>query len=176
MGGSSLCPEVLKQTFGTAPGHLKLHVLDTTDPGAIAAAAAKIALKKTLFIVASKSGGTIEVMSLFKHFWGRLEKAGVKAPGAQFVAITDPGTSLEKLAREKSFRKTFLSRADVGGRFSALTYFGLVPAALIGVERGKTAWTAPPGKPTPAGRKAKRTRGCPSAPGSAPPWKPAATR
>lgn len=134
MGGSSLCPEVLRQTFGTAPGGLKLHVLDTTDPGAIAAASAKIVLKKTLFLVASKSGGTIEVMSLFKHFWGRLEKTGVKTPGAQFVAITDPGTSLEKLARDRAFRKTFLSRADVGGRFSALTFFGLVPAALIGVS------------------------------------------
>lgn len=134
MGGSSLCPEVLKQTFGTAPGHMRLHVLDTTDPGAIAATAVKLSLKKTLFIVSSKSGGTIEVLSLFKHFWGRLEKAGVKTPGSQFIAITDPKTSLEALARERGFRKTFLSRADVGGRFSALTFFGLVPAALIGVR------------------------------------------
>lgn len=134
MGGSSLCPEVLRQTFGTAPGYLRLHVLDTTDAAAIAAVEGKVTLKKTLFLVSSKSGGTIEVLSLFKHFLGRLEKAGVRTPGAQFAAITDPGTSLEQLAREKSFRKTFLSRADVGGRFSALTHFGLVPAALIGVN------------------------------------------
>jgi glucose-6-phosphate isomerase len=134
MGGSSLCPEVLRLTFGTKPGFLRLHVLDTTDPGAIAAVDKKINLKKTLFLMSSKSGGTIEVVSLFKYFWARLEKSVGKNPGRHFVAITDPDTSLGTLAKEKKFRNIFLSRSDVGGRFSALTFFGLVPAALIGLD------------------------------------------
>lgn len=134
MGGSSLCPEVLRLTFGPQRGFLRLHVLDTTDPGALAAVTTKIDLKKTLFLVSSKSGGTIEVVSLFKYFWALMENAKIKNPGEHFVAITDPGTTLEKLAKTKSFRHTFSARADVGGRFSALTFFGLVPAALMGLD------------------------------------------
>lgn len=134
MGGSSLCPEVLRQTFGIKPGFLRLTVLDTTDPAAIAAVAKRANLRKTLFLVSSKSGGTIEVSSLFRFFWAKVEAVRSGKAGEQFVAITDPGTPLEKLARERGFRHTFLAPADVGGRFSALTFFGLVPAALIGVD------------------------------------------
>lgn len=134
MGGSSLAPEVLRLTFGAAKGGLPLSVLDTTDPERILAVERKGPLKKTLFIVSSKSGGTIEVMSLFKYFFSKVETLRGGAAGNQFIAVTDPGTSLEKLAREKGFRKIFTAPEDVGGRFSALTYFGLVPAALLGVD------------------------------------------
>lgn len=134
MGGSSLCPEVLRQTFGTKKGWLRLHVLDTTDPAAIRDVLKKIKLPKTLFIVSSKSGGTIEVMSLFRFFWAKLQKASKGPTGRHFVAVTDPGTSLERLARDRAFSRIFLSPPDVGGRFSALTPFGLLPAALIGLD------------------------------------------
>ncbi len=128
MGGSSLCPEVLRLSFGVAPGFPDLRVLDSTDPAAVRAASAGIDLEKTLFLVASKSGGTIEVTSFYQHFAGL-----VRRPDA-FVAITDPGSSLEKLAKERGFRRVFLNPVDIGGRYSALTYFGLVPAVLIGVN------------------------------------------
>lgn len=134
MGGSSLCPEVLRLTFGSAKDGLKLFVLDTTDPGQIMDVEKAVPLKKTLFIVSSKSGGTIEVMSLFRHFYAKVEKVKKANPGENFIAVTDPGTSLEKLAREKGFARVFSTPEDVGGRFSALTYFGLVPAALLGVD------------------------------------------
>jgi transaldolase/glucose-6-phosphate isomerase len=128
MGGSSLAPEVLYSTFGAAPGALTLKVLDTTDPASIRAVEESIDLRRTLFIVASKSGTTIETMSHLAYFWE-------KAPdGRHFIAITDAGTPLEKLARERGFRKVFLNPPDIGGRYSALSYFGLVPAALIGAD------------------------------------------
>ncbi len=133
MGGSSLAPEVLKSVFQN-PKYPRLHVLDTTDPAWISAVNSLLDLKRTLFIFASKSGGTIEPSSQFKYFWGLLKKAGVKRPGENFIAITDAGTGLEKLAREKNFLRTFLNPSDVGGRFSALSYFGLVPAALCGAD------------------------------------------
>ena len=133
MGGSSLAPEVMRTVF-QSPKHPKLTVLDTTDPGWILAVAEKLDLKKTLFIFASKSGVTIEPAAQFKYFWSLLKKAGVKKPGNQFAAITDPGTPLAALAKEKKFRKVFLNAADIGGRFSALSYFGLVPAALCGAD------------------------------------------
>jgi transaldolase/glucose-6-phosphate isomerase len=133
MGGSSLAPEVLRSVF-QSPKHLRLHVLDTTDPGWILSVTKKLDLKKTLFIFASKSGGTIEPSSQFKYFWGLLKKAGVKKPGNNFAAITDPGTGLAKLADEKKFRRIFLNFPDIGGRFSALSYFGMVPAALCGAD------------------------------------------
>lgn len=136
MGGSSLCPEVLRQTFGSVKGGLKLFVLDTTDPGQILEAEKAVPLRKTLFIVSSKSGGTIEVMSLFRYFFAKLEKLKKQKAGENFVAVTDPATGLEKLAREKGFRRVFTTPEDVGGRFSALTYFGLVPAALMGIDVG----------------------------------------
>jgi len=137
MGGSSLCPEVLRQVFGTAPGFLRLTVLDTTDPGALRAASRGLNLRRTLFVVSSKSGGTIEVASLFSHFWARIEKGMRAGAGRRFIAITDPGTALETLARERGFRAVFRAPPDVGGRYSALTFFGLLPAALLGLDLDK---------------------------------------
>jgi transaldolase/glucose-6-phosphate isomerase len=138
MGGSSLCPDVMRNTFGAIKGHPTLHVLDTTDPATILGVRAKITLNKTLFIVASKSGETTETLSHFAYFWDQVTKndKNTKA-GRQFAAITDPGTSLEKLAREHAFRWVFPNPPDIGGRYSALSYFGLVPAALIGVHVGE---------------------------------------
>ena len=126
MGGSSLAPEVFVRTFGEADGALELIVLDTTHPVTIERVASGLELPKTLFVVASKSGGTTETLSHFAHFWEATPN------GNQIVAITDPGTSLESLAREHGFRALFLNPDDIGGRYSALSYFGLVPAALIG--------------------------------------------
>jgi transaldolase/glucose-6-phosphate isomerase len=136
MGGSSLAPEVMSLMFPPMlsgeprrDGGLSLSVLDSTDPAQIAAAEARGPLDKTLFILSSKSGGTAEVNALFDYFWA---KTG--ANGSQWIAITDPGTLLEKLAIEKGFRRAFLADPNVGGRYSALTAFGLVPAALMGID------------------------------------------
>ena len=129
MGGSSLAPEVLSKTFGAQQGYPTLVMLDTTDPTQIKQTEQSLDLKRSLFIVSSKSGGTIETSSLFEYFF---EKAGRN--GAQFIAITDPSSSLEAQARENKFRDIFLNPADIGGRYSALSYFGLVPAALIGID------------------------------------------
>ncbi|WP_205699283.1 bifunctional transaldolase/phosoglucose isomerase [Conexibacter sp. SYSU D00693] len=120
MGGSSLAPEVFRRSFGA-----ELHVLDTTDPEAVRAAP----LDGALFVVSSKSGGTVETMSAFHHFW---EATG--GDGSRFVAITDPGTSLEALGRERGFRRVFRNDPEIGGRYSALSYFGIVPAALAGCD------------------------------------------
>jgi transaldolase/glucose-6-phosphate isomerase len=129
MGGSSLAPEVLRRSFGgRRHDRLQLHVLDSTDPGAVLAQEHAIDLERTLFIVSTKSGGTIETISLFEHFWS------LRPHGEQYVAITDPGSSLQALASERAFRRTFLNDPDVGGRYSALTFFGLVPAALMGID------------------------------------------
>jgi transaldolase/glucose-6-phosphate isomerase len=127
MGGSSLCVEVMRDTLGVARGYPKMFILDTTDPATIRALERKIDAKKTMFIIASKSGGTVETLSHYKYF-------AAKAPAQNFIAITDPGSGLEKLAREKGFRRVFLNPADIGGRYSALSLFGLVPAALMGVD------------------------------------------
>jgi len=132
MGGSSLAPEVLWQTFGAAPEHPSLHVLDSTDPRAVQQVEQAGDLARTLFIISSKSGTTQESDSFFRYFW---ERSGRR--GSQFVAITDPGTPLERLAGERGFRRAFLNPSDIGGRYSALSYFGLVPAALIGVDVGR---------------------------------------
>ncbi|HEY8840912.1 MAG TPA: bifunctional transaldolase/phosoglucose isomerase, partial [Candidatus Dormibacteraeota bacterium] len=138
MGGSSLCPDVLRNTFGAIKGHPTLHVLDTTDPATILGVRAKIKLGKTLFIVASKSGETTETLSHFAYFWDQVTKTSKNGKaGRQFAAITDAGTSLEKLAQEHGFRWVFPNPPDIGGRYSALSYFGLVPAALIGVNVGE---------------------------------------
>ncbi|MBZ0198689.1 MAG: bifunctional transaldolase/phosoglucose isomerase [Ignavibacteriaceae bacterium] len=133
MGGSSLAPEVFFKTFGKQEGYPTLSVCDSTHPDAVKALNDKLDLNRTLFIVASKSGGTTETMSFFYFFYSELKKL-TATPGNNFIAITDPDSSLEKLASEKQFRKIFLTQPNVGGRFSALTYFGLVPAALIGVD------------------------------------------
>ena len=128
MGGSSLAPEVLRRSFGHTDGYPVLHVLDSTDAGRIASVQAAVELSNTLFIVSSKSGGTIEPLSLLAHFWSLVDD------GRSFVAITDPGSGLAKLARERSFRRTFLGDPDIGGRYSALSPFGVVPAALMGID------------------------------------------
>jgi glucose-6-phosphate isomerase len=128
MGGSSLAPEMLAKTFGTAADFLDLRILDSTDPAAVRDADAGFEPAKTLYIVSSKSGTTTEPDSFYRHFWE-------KSPdGKHFVAITDPGSPLSKLAAEKGFRRVFTNPADIGGRYSALSLFGLVPAALLGLD------------------------------------------
>jgi len=135
MGGSSLGPEVIRRTFGSAPGFPELIVLDSTLPRAIIDVGNRIDPARTLFLVSSKSGGTIEPNSLYKHFRGAVEATGAKgAPGDRFAAITDPGTSLAALAASDGFRRLFENPPDIGGRYSVLSFFGLVPAALIGVD------------------------------------------
>ncbi len=134
MGGSSLGPEVLRRTFPSTRGFPRLIVLDSTVPGAVREVSKTIHLSRTLFILASKSGGTIEVMSLFAYFWQAVTRAKGNTGGNQFIAITDPGTSLSSLAHERGFRTTFVNPPDIGGRYSVLSYFGLVPAALIGLN------------------------------------------
>jgi transaldolase/glucose-6-phosphate isomerase len=136
MGGSSLAPEVFMTTFGNAPGYPPMTVLDSTHPDSVQRTADSIDLAKTLFLVSSKSGGTTETLSFFKFFH---KAAGVVKddPGKNFVVITDPGSPLETLAAEKKLRRAFSSPPDVGGRYSALTYFGLIPAALIGMNLHK---------------------------------------
>ncbi len=134
MGGSSLCPDVMRNTFGSAKGHPKLHVLDTTDPATILAVRSKIRIQDSLFIVASKSGETTETLSHFAYFWDQFGADGAGPAGRHFAAITDPGTSLDKLAQQHGFRWIFRNPPDIGGRYSALSYFGLVAAALIGVD------------------------------------------
>ncbi|MCA1831278.1 MAG: bifunctional transaldolase/phosoglucose isomerase [Actinomycetota bacterium] len=128
MGGSSLAPEVLRTTLGVADGALDLVVLDTTHPATVARVTQDLDLPHTLFVVASKSGTTIETLSHLAYFWDKVQD------GTHFVAITDPGTSLAALGRERGFRGIFLNPPDIGGRYSALSLFGLVPAALIGAD------------------------------------------
>jgi glucose-6-phosphate isomerase len=123
MGGSSLAPEVLKKTFESK----QLHVLDTTHPAMIRHAEASLDLSKTMFIVSSKSGGTLETLSHFEYFWTKVEK------GEQFIAITDPGSALEQLANTRAMR-VFAGEPTIGGRYSALSPFGIVPAALMGID------------------------------------------
>jgi transaldolase / glucose-6-phosphate isomerase len=133
MGGSSLAPEVFQKTFGNRRGFPELTVLDTTHPVAVDSLEKKLDLSQSLFLVSSKSGTTVEPLSFFRYFWSKVGR-NTNTPGRHFVAITDPGTSLERLARERSFRRIFLAYPEVGGRYSALTEFGLVPAALIGMD------------------------------------------
>ena len=133
MGGSSLAPEVLRVIFGKKEGYPTLHVLDTTNPIKILEVQNQINLEKTLFIFASKSGGTVEPSSQFAYFYGLLSSKKQNA-GENFIAITDPDTGLVKLATERKFRKIFINKADIGGRFSALSLFGMLPAALAGVD------------------------------------------
>jgi transaldolase/glucose-6-phosphate isomerase len=127
MGGSSLGAEAIRRSFGDVPGGLKLHVLDSTHPDVIAELEASLTIPSTLFIVSSKSGGTLETLSHYRYF-------KVKAQPRQFVMITDPGSPLERAARDGGLRRCFLNSPDIGGRYSVLSYFGLVPAALMGVS------------------------------------------
>ncbi|NOZ09948.1 MAG: glucose-6-phosphate isomerase [Gammaproteobacteria bacterium] len=134
MGGSSLAPEVFGTSFGPQAGYLRLHVLDSSNPDVITEALKRSKLEKSLFIVSSKSGTTTETLSLYRVFEAQLRRQGTARPGQQFIAITDPGTPLEQLAREHTFRRIFSNPADIGGRYSVLSYFGLVPAALLGID------------------------------------------
>jgi transaldolase / glucose-6-phosphate isomerase len=135
MGGSSLAPDVFHRVFGTRAGYLDLHVLDSTDPDAVTAALNGLDLSKTLFIVSTKSGGTVETFSFFRTAYRRVLAAlGPDHAGEHFLAITDPGSALADTASKYRFRATFLNDPDIGGRYSALSHFGLVPAALIGVD------------------------------------------
>ena len=128
MGGSSLFPEVLVRTFGARPGYLDLSVLDSTDPAAVGRLVDGLPLDRTLFLAASKSGSTIETLSHHALFWDLVGKPD------QFAVITDPGSALAATARERGYRAVFENRPDIGGRYSALSYFGMVPAALLGVD------------------------------------------
>jgi transaldolase/glucose-6-phosphate isomerase len=128
MGGSSLAPEVIRRSFGHRDGRPRLHVLDSTDAATVRAVEHAIDPQRTFFLVSSKSGGTIEPLSMFAHFWS------IVGEGSNFAAITDPGSGLEALATEHGFRHVFAGDPNIGGRYSALSAFGIVPAALIGVD------------------------------------------
>lgn len=132
MGGSSLCAEVLRDVPGRAKDGCKLTVLDTTDERAVRAVADSLEPKRSLFLVASKSGTTVEISALEQYFWAVMSDAVGDNAGRHFVAITDPDTALTKLAAERKYRRTFINPPDIGGRYSALSLFGLVPAALLG--------------------------------------------
>jgi glucose-6-phosphate isomerase len=135
MGGSSLGPDLFSKVFGKE-NMLRLHVLDSTDPDAVRGFSEQVDPRKTLYIVSSKSGGTVETISFFKYFYKQVKEAAGErgVPGSHFIAITDPGSGLAEIAAKYSFRKTFLADPEIGGRYSALSHFGLVPAALVGVD------------------------------------------
>lgn len=133
MGGSSLCPDVCRATFGSAPGFPQLLVLDSTNPTSVLRIEKQIDLVTTLFIVASKSGGTTETNMFYQYFYERVGSVK-KDPGQNFIAVTDANTKMESIAKEKNFRRIFINPEDIGGRYSALSYFGLVPMALIGMD------------------------------------------
>ena len=135
MGGSSLAPEVFSKTFGTKPGYLNLEVLDSTHPEAVLEFAERFDPAKTLYIVSTKSGGTVETFSFMKFFYNKtLAQVGMENVGKHFIAITDPSSGLETAAKELKFRKIFLNDPNIGGRYAVLSLFGIVPAALIGVD------------------------------------------
>jgi transaldolase/glucose-6-phosphate isomerase len=138
MGGSSLCPEVLEKTFGHISGFPQLHVLDSTDPAQIKAFESKVDLAKTLFVVSSKSGSTLEPNIYKQYFFERVKQTvGADKAGSRFIGITDPGSKMEKVAEADRFRHIFHGLASIGGRYSALSNFGMVPAALMGLDVAK---------------------------------------
>ncbi|HEX9233981.1 MAG TPA: bifunctional transaldolase/phosoglucose isomerase [Candidatus Acidoferrum sp.] len=138
MGGSSLCPEVLRMTFGKVAGFPELHVLDSTDPTQIKAIEKKLDLKTTLCIVSSKSGSTLEPNIFKQYFFERVKKAvGEKLVGSRFIAVTDPGSKMQQVAETDKFWKIFAGVPSIGGRYSALSNFGMVPAAAMGLDVGK---------------------------------------
>jgi transaldolase/glucose-6-phosphate isomerase len=135
MGGSSLAPELFHKVFGVKEDHLNLAVLDSTVPGVVLHHAERLHPVRTLFIVSSKSGTTLETLSFFKFFYNRMvDQVGQEEVGKHFVAITDPDTHLAQLAQQLNFRATFINDPGIGGRYSALSFFGLLPAALTGVD------------------------------------------
>jgi transaldolase/glucose-6-phosphate isomerase len=133
MGGSSLCPEVFRQTFGHQENYPELLVLDSTDPDVLARFHEQISVEHTLFIIASKSGTTTEPLTFYKYWYDQVARVK-KSAGENFVAITDPGTLMEQMATRDNFRRIFLNPPDIGGRYSALSYFGMAPAALMGLD------------------------------------------
>jgi glucose-6-phosphate isomerase len=137
MGGSSLAPIVFQHMFQPGPEGLPLIVLDTTDPATVAGLEQRVALATTLFIVASKSGTTAEPLAFDDYFYDRVKALKGERAGENFVAITDSATPLAESARQRGFRRTFLNPSDIGGRYSALSYFGLLPAALMGLDVGR---------------------------------------
>ena len=144
MGGSSLCPEVLSVTFGQQEGSPRLYVLDSTDPAQVKAFENKLDLAKTLFIVSSKSGSTLEPNIFKQYFFKRLEQTlGEGKAGAHFVAVTDPGSKLEEVARRDGYRHIFHGVPSIGGRYSALSHFGMIPAAAMGIDVSQVFSTAP---------------------------------
>ncbi len=138
MGGSSLCPEVLRKTFGKIAGYPDLHVLDSTDPAQVKAFESKIDIARTLFIVSSKSGSTLEPNIFKQYFWERTKEAvGADKAGSHFMAITDPGSKTQQVAEADRFRHVFFGKPSIGGRYSALSNFGMAPAAVIGIDTKK---------------------------------------
>jgi len=138
MGGSSLCPEVLRMTFGKIKGHPELHVLDSTDPSQIKAIEGKVDLKSTICIVSSKSGSTLEPNIYKQYFFERVKaQVGEKEVGNRFIAITDPGSKMQQVAETDKFRRIFMGVPSIGGRYSALSNFGMVPAAIMGLDVAK---------------------------------------
>lgn len=133
MGGSSLCPEVLRQTFGRQQGFPELLVLDSTDPDTVNSFNEEIDLEKTLFIIASKSGTTTEPIAFHRYWYNEVSRVS-DLPGHSFITITDPGSQMAETAAAEDFKRIFLNQADIGGRYSALSYFGMVPAALMGID------------------------------------------
>ena len=141
MGGSSLCPEVLSETFGQLPGGPRLHVLDSTDPTQVALVESRVDLSRAIVIVASKSGSTLEPNIFQGYFFQRMvERVGAAQAGRRFIAITDPGSRLETVAARDGFRRVFAGVPSIGGRYSALSPFGVVPAAAIGLDLAR--WQA----------------------------------
>lgn len=134
MGGSSLCPDVLSRTFGQQAGFPKLRVLDSTDPAQVLATERKVNLAKTLFFVSSKSGTTLEPDIMRRYFFERAGAVLGGAPGAHFIAVTDPGSQLEAIANRDGYRKIFYGLKEIGGRYSALSNFGMAPAAAAGLD------------------------------------------
>ncbi len=135
MGGSSLCPEVLATTFGKQLGHPELHVLDSTDPAQIKTIESRIDVAKSFFIVSSKSGSTLEPNIFKQYFFDRVQQTmGKENPGRRFIAVTDPGSKLQQVAESDRFRHVFFGVPSIGGRYSALSNFGMVPAAVMGLD------------------------------------------
>ncbi len=138
MGGSSLAPDILRETFGKRPGFPQLHVLDSTDPQQIKALDESLDIAKSVFIVASKSGTTTEPDAFFRYFFQRVQQTvGGRNAADHFIAITDPGTKLEQEAKDTKFLRILTNAPDIGGRYSALSYFGMVPAVLAGIDIDK---------------------------------------
>ena len=136
MGGSSLCPEVLRQTFGASEGYPTLLVLDSTDPDVINNFRDQVDLARCLFLIASKSGTTTEPVAFHRYWYGEVSRLS-DSPGNSFIAITDPGTQMASVAEAEGFKHIFLNQPDIGGRYSALSHFGMVPAALLGIDVDK---------------------------------------